>query len=146
MHRLPLHYYDLALTSTPTTWNFFIIITKTYRLCQGAKFNGSTKSKFHRYPSPIIGKGCKWGVGALKDTQIWSHTIHLETNCWSFSCTSTVFGASYMSIGPQNGPTPHEHASQGFHTIMGKAQPIFVHFPTFIWGNYLSIWTFLSYE
>jgi hypothetical protein len=43
------------------------IITKTYQLCQNVKFNGPTKSKFHQYPSTIIGKGCRWSVGALKD-------------------------------------------------------------------------------
>jgi hypothetical protein len=57
------------------------IITKTYQLCRCVKFNGPTKSKLHRYPSPIIGKGCRWGIGALKDTQTWSPTIHLKTNC-----------------------------------------------------------------
>ncbi len=56
------------------------IITKTYRLCQDVKFNGPRKSKLHRYPSLIIGKGCRWSVGALKDVQTWSHTIHVETN------------------------------------------------------------------
>ncbi len=39
------------------------IITKTYRLCRGVNFNGPAKSKLHLYPSPIIGKGCRWGVG-----------------------------------------------------------------------------------
>ncbi len=57
------------------------IITKTYQLCQGVKLNGLKKSKFHQYPNPIIGKGYRWGVGALKDAQIWSHAIYIETNC-----------------------------------------------------------------
>jgi hypothetical protein len=47
-----------------------------YQLCRGVKLNGPAKSKLHWYPSPIIGKGCKWGVGALKNTQIQSHTIY----------------------------------------------------------------------
>ncbi len=42
-----------------------------------------------------------------------------------------------MSIGPQNGPTSHEHASQGSHVVLGKAQPSFVHLPTSVGRNYL---------
>jgi hypothetical protein len=34
---------------------------------------------------------------------------------------------------------PHEHASQGSHVIMGEAQPVLIHLPTFVGGNYLSI-------
>ncbi len=45
------------------------IITKTYWLCQGVKLNGPTKSKLHWYWSLVIGKACRWGVGALKDAQ-----------------------------------------------------------------------------
>jgi hypothetical protein len=44
-----------------------------------------------------------------------------------------------MSIGPQNGPFPHEHASQGSHNVMGKAQLAFIHLTTPIGGNYLPI-------
>jgi hypothetical protein len=62
------------------------IITKTYRLCWGAKLNGLAKSKLHLYIRPIIGKGCRWGVEALKNAQTRSHTIHLETNCWACNC------------------------------------------------------------
>ncbi len=32
-----------------------------------------------------------------------------------------VSRANYMSIGPQNDPTFHEHASQGFHIVLGEA-------------------------
>ncbi len=53
------------------------IMTKTYRLCQGVKFNGPKKSKFHRYPTLIIGKGYRWGVGVFKDAYTQSDTIHL---------------------------------------------------------------------
>jgi hypothetical protein len=42
------------------------IISKTYWLCQGVKLNGLA-TKLHWYLSPILGKGCSWGVGALKD-------------------------------------------------------------------------------
>jgi hypothetical protein len=37
----------------------------------------------------------------------------------SFS-TNIMFWASYMFIEPQNGPTPHEHTSQGSHVVLGK--------------------------
>jgi hypothetical protein len=63
-----------------------LIITKTYWLCWGVKLNGSAKSKLYQYPSPIIGKGYRWGLCALKDAQTWSHTIHLKTNCWTCNC------------------------------------------------------------
>jgi hypothetical protein len=53
--------------------------------------------------------------------------------------TSTIFGAKCMFIGHQNGPTLHEHASQGFHVVLGEAQPSLVHLPTSIGGNYLPI-------
>jgi hypothetical protein len=87
-----------------------LIIIKTYRLCRGVNFNGPTKSKFHLYPSPIIGKGCKWGVGV--DAWTWSHTIHLETNCWTCNCIPRhQYCVWSKSVGPQNGPIPHEHAS-----------------------------------
>ncbi len=62
------------------------IISKTYWLCRNVKFNGPATSKLHQYPSPIIGKGYRWGVGALKDARIQSHTIHLETKCWICNC------------------------------------------------------------
>jgi hypothetical protein len=42
----------------------------------------------------------------------------------------TMFGASFMSIEPQNDPTLHEHASQSFHAILGETQPTIVHLPT----------------
>jgi hypothetical protein len=38
-----------------------------------------------------------------------------------------------------NGSTHHEHASQGFHVVLGKAQPSLVHLPTSVRGNYLPI-------
>jgi hypothetical protein len=44
--------------------------------------------------------------------------------------TIFVFGTNSMSIGPQNGPTPHEHASQSFHIVLGETQPTFIHLPT----------------
>ncbi len=53
-----------------------LMINKTYWLRWGVSFNGLAKFKFNQYPSPIIGKGYKWNVGALKDVHIQSHTIH----------------------------------------------------------------------
>ncbi len=44
-----------------------------------------------------------------------------------------------MSVTPQNGPTFHEHAFQGSHVVLGKAQPSFVDLPTYVGGNYLPI-------
>jgi hypothetical protein len=44
-----------------------------------------------------------------------------------------------MSVRPQTGPSPYEHASQGSHVALGKAQPSFVHLPTSIGGNYFPI-------
>jgi hypothetical protein len=44
-----------------------------------------------------------------------------------------------MSIGPQNGPILHKHASQGFHVVLGEAQPSFFHLPTPIGVNYFPI-------
>jgi hypothetical protein len=41
----------------------------------------------------MIGKGFKWNVGALKDAQTWSHTIHLE---WR---------APKFLVRPKKGPT-----------------------------------------
>jgi hypothetical protein len=44
-----------------------------------------------------------------------------------------------MFVGPQNGPTFREHASQGSHVALGEAQPSFVHLSTSVQGNYLPI-------
>jgi hypothetical protein len=48
-------------------------------------------------------------------------------------------GANCMIIEPKNGPTLHEHASQGFHVVLGEAQLSFVHLPTSVGENYLPI-------
>jgi hypothetical protein len=50
--------------------------------------------------------------------------------------TNIVSRANYMSIGSQNGPIFHEHASQGFHVVLNETQPPFVHLLTSIGGNY----------
>ncbi len=53
--------------------------------------------------------------------------------------TNIVFKANYMFVKPQNGPTFYEHASQGFHIVMGETQSSFIHLPTSIGGNYFPI-------
>jgi len=40
-------------------------------------FNGLIEFKIHQYPSPMINKGCKRGVGVLNDAWTQSHTMHL---------------------------------------------------------------------
>jgi hypothetical protein len=118
------------------------IITKTYKLCWGVKLNGPEKSKLHQHPSPIIGKSYRWNVGALKDARTGSHTIHLDQIVElivASLATNIVSGANYMSVRPQNGPTFHEHASQGFHVVFGKGQPSLVDLPTYVGGNYFPI-------
>jgi hypothetical protein len=148
MHMLFLHFYNSAMEPSPTSWEKCSIITKTYQLCRGVKLNGLAKSKLHWYPHPINDKGYKWGVGASKDAWIWSHTIHLETNCSTCNCIPChqyhFWNKLYVYRTP-NGPTPHEHASQGFHLVMGEAQPSLVHLPTSVGGNYLPIWIIWPY-
>jgi hypothetical protein len=53
--------------------------------------------------------------------------------------TNIVPGANYKFIEPQNGPTPHEHAIQGLHVILGVVLPILTYLSTFIIRNYLPI-------
>jgi hypothetical protein len=53
-----------------------LMMTKTYKLCWGVRLNGLVKFKLNQYPSPIIGKGYKWSIGAFKDVHMQSHTIH----------------------------------------------------------------------
>jgi hypothetical protein len=52
-----------------------------------------------------------------------------------------VSWTNYMSFKPQNGPTFHEHASQGFHVVLGEGQPSLVNLPTYVGGNCFPIWT-----
>jgi hypothetical protein len=49
------------------------MMTKTYWLCWGVRLNGLVKFKLNQYPSPIIGKGYKWSVGALKSLYLVTH-------------------------------------------------------------------------
>jgi hypothetical protein len=126
-----------------------LIITKTYWLCRNVQLNGLKKSKLHQYPSPIINKGYRWNIGALKDAWTWSHTIHykqiVELAITSFTTNIVYKITLYELVEPQNGPTLHEHASQGCHVVMGEAQPSLVHLPASVKGNYLPIWIILPY-
>jgi hypothetical protein len=61
------------MAPTLTTLKNAKLITKTYQLCRILKFNGLRKSKLYQYPSPMMGNGYKWSVGALNDVYIWSH-------------------------------------------------------------------------
>jgi len=56
------------------------IITKTYLLCHIIKFIGLAKSKFHQFPSPMMGNNDKWSVGELNDIQYNSITHHTSRN------------------------------------------------------------------
>jgi hypothetical protein len=60
-----------------------------------------------------------------------THTPHTKKQIITLAIASPtnsiMFKANYRSIRPQNGPTLHEHAKQGFHIISGKTQPTFVH-------------------
>jgi len=68
------------------------------------------------------------------------HTMkHIIQHVVASSIMNIVFKTNYMFIEPQNGPTINEHATQGLHVIMGKAQLTFVHLATPIGGNFFPI-------
>jgi len=46
-----------------------------------------------------------------------------------------MLGMNYRSIGPQNGPTFHEHVAKGFHIFVVEAPFAFVHPSTLTKGN-----------
>jgi hypothetical protein len=80
--------------------------------------------------SPMMGKGCKWNVNALNGTYTHSHTHtkkQIITLAIASPTNSVMFKANCRSLRLQNGPTLHEHAAQGFHIILSKAQPALVH-------------------
>jgi len=60
-----------------------------------------------------------------------THTPHTKKQIITLAIASPtnniMFKANCRSIKPQNGPTLHEHATQGFHIILSKAQPIPIH-------------------
>lgn len=59
------------------------------------------------------------------------HTPHTKKQIITLAIASPtdsiMFKTNCRSIRPQNGPTFHEHATQEFHIILGKAQPTLVH-------------------
>jgi hypothetical protein len=56
------------------------------------------------------------------------HTVkHISEHVVASSIINIVFKTNYRFFESQNGPTINEHATQGLHVIMGKAQPTFVH-------------------
>jgi hypothetical protein len=73
----------------------------------------------------------------------FGHTPYIEKQIveHGIACfiTNIVFRTSCMSIEPQNVPNLHEHASQGFHVVMGETQLVLVHLPTPAGANYLPI-------
>jgi hypothetical protein len=55
------------------------------------------------------------------------HTIHREKKfepIVTFLANNIMLEANYRSIKPQNGPTPHEHSTQGLHNVPSKAHLI----------------------
>lgn len=63
LHKWPLFYFCLKMVIIQSIW-------KNVQLWWTFEFNNLTKSKLHRYPSPMINKGCKWNVGALNDAYV----------------------------------------------------------------------------
>ncbi len=98
------------------------ITTNTHWLKWTIRFNDIVKSKLHWYPSPMIGKGYKCGVGALNDAWTWLHTMHFETKCWTsnIACLSNNISleTNYRFNGPQNVPIHHVHVSLCFLVIL----------------------------
>ncbi len=56
-----------------------------------------------------------------------------------------MFRANCRSVGPQNGPTFHEHVVQGLHVALGMVLPILAHLSTHVIRNYLPIETILPH-
>jgi hypothetical protein len=50
-----------------------------------------------------------------------------------------VSKTNYKFIEPQNGPTINDHATQGLHVIMSKAQLTFVHLAPPVGRNFFPI-------
>ncbi len=104
------------------------------------KLNGWTNSKFHWYPSPMMGNGCKWGVNALNNACIWSHTTH-QNVIVEFLIISrpinTKFGTNYKFDEFQNDWIPCEHVAQGPHVSLGKTSPTLLHPSIYAWKRKL---------
>jgi len=65
---------------------------------------------------------------------ILDHTPHIEKQTAKLvvasHTTNNVPAANYRSVGPQSGPTPHEHVIQGPHATLGVVLPTFAHLST----------------
>lgn len=108
------------------------------------KFNGFKNSKLHQYPSPIMGNGYKWGVGALNDEWIRSYTIHqkkFSEHIVASPNINTMSKIKYKSIKPENDTAFYEHVIQGLHVVLGKTLPTFICLSTPIRSNHLPILT-----
>ncbi len=64
---------------------------------------------------------------------------HIIEHVVASSIMNIVSKTNYRFIEPQNGPTINEHATQGLHVTMGKAQLTFVHLATPVGGNFFPI-------
>ncbi len=76
--------------------------------------------------------GCKWDLSSSNDTRIQSYIGHTKKQIIKLviasHATNIVPREKCRYVQPQNGPTPHEHATQGLQFVMGVTQPIpFVH-------------------
>jgi len=61
-----------------------------------------------------MGNGYKWNVGALNDAHTWPHTTHkkqIVELAIASPTTNIMLGTNCNSIGHQNGPTLHKHAT-----------------------------------
>ncbi len=94
-----------------------------------------------------MGHGCKWDVSSSNDTHIQSYIGHTKKQIIELviasHATNIMPKEKCRFVGPQNGPTPHEHATQGLHFVMGVTQPI--HLFTLARGNCIRTWIDLPY-
>jgi hypothetical protein len=67
-----------------------------------------------------------------------NHTPHIE-HVIASSIMNIVSKTNYKFIEPQNGPTINDHATQGLHVIMSKAQLTFVHLAPLVGRNFFPI-------
>jgi hypothetical protein len=71
------------------------------------------------------------------------HTPYIEKQIVELAieslAISTMSGANYVCVEPQNDPILHEHVIQGPQVTLGKALLILVHLSTPIIRNYLPI-------
>jgi len=72
-----------------------------------------------------------------------NHTAHTKKQTTEFviasHATSIVLGANYRFVGPQNGPSLHEHVVQSPYATLGVVLNVFTHLSTHVIRNYLPI-------